>query len=66
MICGENGLKYPWTLHFRSCFNLASINPSKTPGLGKTLHIFAASMGTLQMLTLVWENSPFPQLFLFS
>ena len=28
--------------------------------LGKILHIFAASMGMLQMLPLILENSPFP------
>ena len=32
----------------------------ETTCLDKILHIFAASMGTLQMFPLISENSPFP------
>ena len=36
-----------------------------TAGLGKILHIFAASKGMLQMLPLILENSPFPCVIAF-
>ena len=36
-----------------------TINHMETAGLGKMWHIFAASLGMLQMLSLILENSPF-------
>ena len=41
-------------------FNLTTINPLETAGLGKILHILVASTGMLQMLPLILVNSPFP------
>ena len=51
--------KYTRHLHLRSRFNLTTINPLETVGLGKIFHIFVASEGMLQMLPLIIENSPF-------
>ena len=54
--------KYTRRLHLRSRFNLTTINPLETAGLGKIFHIFVASEGMLQMLPLILENSPFPHI----
>ena len=32
----------------------------ETAGVGQILHTFVVSIGTLQMLPLILENSPFP------
>ena len=39
-------------------FTLTTINLLETADLGKTLHIFEASTGTLQVLLLILEESP--------
>ena len=52
--------KYTWSLYLRSRFNLTTTNPLETASLGKMLHIFAASIGMLQMLSLILESSPLP------
>ena len=36
------------------------VNTLETGGLSKLLHIIAASIGNLQLLTLILENSLFP------
>ena len=59
-MCGQIGSRYAWPLYLRTLFNLTTINPLETADLGKILHTFVASMGTLQMLPLILENSPFP------
>ena len=46
------------SLYFGSRFNLTTINLLETADLGKTLHIFEASTGTLQVLLLILEESP--------
>ena len=57
-MCGRTGLKYTLALYLRSRFN-SKVNPLKTADLGKTLHIFAASMEILQILPLFFKTSPF-------
>ena len=52
-----NRLHRSWYL--RSRFNLTTVNPLETAGLGKIFHIFAASIGLLQVLPLIFENSAF-------
>ena len=47
-------------MYFRSRYNLTTINPLETAGLGRILHTFAGSMSILQILPLILENSPFP------
>ena len=48
-MCGQSVSKYTWPLYLRSGFNLTTINPLETAGLGEMLHIFATSTGMLQM-----------------
>ena len=51
----------------RSSFDLIIINPFETAGLGDIyIHIFAASMGMLQIFPLILENSLSLALLLFS
>ena len=50
-------------MYLRFRFSLTTINPLEIAGLGKILHIFAASIGVLKMLPLILENSPFPCIF---
>ena len=45
---------------FKITFQLTKINPLETAGVGQILHTFVVSIGTLQMLPLILENSPFP------
>ena len=45
-----------WTLYLRSRFNLTVTNPMENAGLVKVLHLFAASMGMLQMRPLLLKN----------
>ena len=49
------------TPYLRSRFSLTKINPLETAGLGKILHKFAISIGTLQILCLISENSSIPR-----
>ena len=49
------------TPYSRSRFSLTKINPLETAGLGKILHKFAISIGTLQILCLISENSSIPR-----
>ena len=44
---------------FKILFSLTIINPLETVANGKILHVFAVSMGMLQMLPLILQNSPF-------
>ena len=37
-------------MYLKPRFNLTTINPLEPAGLGKILHIFATSMGALEML----------------
>ena len=41
-------------------FNLTTINSLETAGLGNMLLIFAAFMGTLQILSLILQNALLP------
>ena len=56
---GRTGSKYTWPLSLKPRFSLMTVNLLETAGLGKMLHIFAISIGTLQMLPLIIENWPF-------
>ena len=47
-------------IHNPCRFNFRTINSLQTAYLGKTLHIFAIYIETLQMHPLVLENSIFP------
>ena len=55
-MCEQTGEE---TLVLKSHFNLTTIIPLETADLFGMLGIFAVSMGTLQMLPLILENSPF-------
>ena len=55
-MCGNTDTKYVWLLYLRSCFTLMTVYPLEIAGLGRILDIFAASMGMLQMLPLIFEN----------
>ena len=57
VMCGQTGSKYIYVYMYvyvynvlKSRFNLTTINPLEPAGLGKILHIFATSMGALEML----------------
>ena len=54
-----NWFKLYTAQYLRSCFNLWMTDPSLTADFGKILCVFAVSMGRLQTLLLVLENSPF-------
>ena len=52
-------------LYLRFRFDFTTINPFESADLGKMLHIFAASMGILQILPLIFANSTFPCIIAF-
>ena len=45
---------------FKIRFNLTTIYALETADSAKVLHILSVSIGTLQMLLLIFKNSPFP------
>ena len=48
------------TLYLGSCFSLETTYPLWTADFSKILHVFVVSLGTLQTLPLILENSSFP------
>ena len=59
-MCGRTGSKYTFPFYIRPRFNSTTINPLKSSGLGKILHVSTASADMLHMLPLFLENLPFP------
>ena len=60
LVCGRTDSKYTSPLYLRSWINLTTVGQLETSGLCKTLQIFAACMGMLEILFLILENSTLP------
>ena len=62
---GRTDSNYTLPLYLRSLFSLTTANPLETASLDKILHVFAASMRMLQMLSLILKIHLFNVLLLF-
>ena len=62
---GRTDSNYTLPLYLRSLFSLTTTNPLETASLDKILHVFAASMRMLQMLSLILKIHLFNVLLLF-